>query len=643
MCGFVGFIDLKKSTRVERLNNLINLMTDRIIWRGPDSKGIWSNAKNGIALGHRRLSVIDLSNHGHQPMLSNCGSYVLAYNGEVYNFIEIRHKLRKEGVKFKSESDTEVVLEACLNWGVQRALRQFNGMFSFAFWDIKNERLTLARDRLGIKPLYWGKCSETIFFGSQPSTFEKHPNWNGEINKSSVASFLRHNYVPSPNSIYSNVQKLMPGHFLEIQKGKVISNQSYWHLDILSQKSNASSNISENEALEQFSVLLSNSIKSQMVADVPLGAFLSGGIDSSLVVALMQEHSANKIKTFSVGFENKNYDESDFAQQVAENLKTDHHKLTLNSKTAFECIEKIPEWFDEPFADSSQIPTYFVSKMARKEVTVVLSGDGGDELFAGYNRYFWANKIWKNIRYIPYATRNLSAQLIKSLPHDQWDALGQFASKFVEIKQLGNKAHKAADILSLRSSDEIYLNLISQWKDPSSVMLDGFEHYSQIRYFSDQIPNSTLMTKMQYLDLKTYLPDDILTKVDRSSMAVSLEARVPLLDHKLVEFAFSLPEKMRIKNGQSKWILRKVLSDYLPKELIDRPKMGFGIPLGDWLRSDFRDWAEDLLDKRKLDEGGYFSSEKVRQIWSEHVKNTGDFHYQLWPILMFQQWLERQK
>jgi len=643
MCGFVGFIDLNKSTGTERLNDIVDSMTNRIVWRGPDSKGIWSNAENGIAIGHRRLSVIDLSISGHQPMLSNCGRFVLAYNGEVYNFIEIRNILKKQGIRFKGNSDTEVVLEACVNWGVQKALKKFNGMFSFALWDIKSEKLTLARDRLGIKPLYWGKCGTTLFFGSQPSCFEQHPNWIGEIDRRSVASFLRHNYIPSPFSIYSKIQKLRPGYVLEIHNGEVRKNEAYWDVDIFSKKSECTAEISDNEALGRFGDLLSESIERQMVADVPLGAFLSGGIDSSLVVALMQQLSRNKIKTFSIGFKNENFDESGFAHKVAEHLKTEHHEFILEPKIAFECLDKMTQWYDEPFADSSQIPTYFVSKLAREEVTVVLSGDGGDELFAGYNRYLWASKIWNKIRYIPLPARYFSGKVIKSLTQEKWDSLGHIAPFIFETNQLGNKAHKVADILSANSLDEVYLNLISQLKEPSLVALDGTEHFSQIQYFGRRVQNSTLMTRLQYLDLKTYLPDDILTKVDRSTMATSLEARVPLLDHKLVEFAFSLPEHLRIKNGQSKWLMRQLLSNHLPQELINRPKMGFGIPLGDWLRADFRDWAEDLLEKRKLDEGGYFSTVKVRQIWSEHLKKTGDYHYQLWPILMFQHWMQRQK
>ena len=644
MCGFAGFIDLDTKYNAEDLKGFVTAMNDRIYWRGPDDFGTWVDAENGVALGHRRLSVIDLSPLGHQPMVSACGRYIIAYNGEVYNFPDLRSKLEASGKSFKSHTDTEVILEACAAWGVEATLKLLIGMFAFVLWDRQTQSLTLARDRLGIKPLYWGKQGNTLFFASQPGAFAAHPDWAYEIDRNALASYLRHSYVPAPQSIFQGIKKLEPGCFVEISVDGNERKTQYWDIRSIATTGTRNCNsYNDEEAIEALDAVLRDAVSKRMVADVPLGAFLSGGVDSSTVVALMQVQSDRPVKTFSIGFNEQGYDEAKYAKAVAKHLGTDHTELYVDSKHALEVLPNIPKWYDEPFSDSSQIPTYLVSEMTRKHVTVALSGDGGDELFAGYNRYFWGERLWNWFGRWPKPLRNLAASAIHGLAPQTWDQLFSMIPEKMCPPQPGDKIYKLAQLLSLDGQDALYRRLVSQWDDPARVVLNGEEYKGVIWDETVQNDIGSFSERMQLFDTLTYLPDDILTKVDRASMAVSLEARVPLLDHRVVEFAWGLPNHMKIRNGQGKWLLRQVLYKYVPKDLIERPKMGFGVPIDRWLRKDLRDWGEELLDPLRLHDEGYFNVDVIRKTWDEHQSGTRNWHYPLWTILMFQSWLEMQK
>jgi asparagine synthase (glutamine-hydrolysing) len=575
-------------------------------------------------------------------MVSACGRYVISYNGEVYNFLELRQRLNSEGVAFRGASDTEVIIEACAAWGMKRAVAEMIGMFAFAIWDKQTRRLTLVRDRLGIKPLYWGRSNGVIFFGSQPSAFFPHPDWHPEVDRSVLRSYLRHAYIPAPHSIYSGLGKLQPGHMVEIQSDGTASDSCYWSLqDRATQGTGNRIDVSDEEAVDQLDTLLRDATAKRMISDVPLGAFLSGGIDSSTIVALMQAQSDRPVRSFSIGFNADGYDEATHAKAVAQHLGTDHTELYIEPRDAMAVLPNLADWYDEPFADSSQIPTFLVSKMTRDHVTVALTGDGGDELFAGYNRYFWADRLWQRAGRFPKPARGLAASAIECLAPTSWDRLFAVLPDRVRPPHPGNNLHKLAEILRIDNQSQLYLRLVSQWNDPSELVRDEDElrgvlwDQSLITAFPD------FTERMQFLDGITYLPDDILAKVDRASMAVSLEARVPMLDHRVVDFAWRLPKSMKIRNNQGKWILRRVLDKYVPNALIDRPKMGFGVPIDQWLRGDLRDWAENLLSEKRLREDGFFDPKPIRDRWTEHLSGKKSSAYALWTILMFQAWHDR--
>ncbi|MDD5473282.1 MAG: asparagine synthase (glutamine-hydrolyzing) [Candidatus Methanoperedens sp.] len=647
MCGITGFLGLNHQ-KVNLLETTVKHMADTLNHRGPDDSGVWVDAETGIALGHRRLSILDLSSTGHQPMHSASGCYVIVFNGEIYNFKILRNELEPLGHKFCGHSDTEVMLAAISQWGLEVAVKRFNGMFAFALWDKQEQCLHLVRDRLGEKPLYYGWMGKTFLFGSELKALRAHPDFKENINRDALALYLRHNYVPSPYSIYKGIYKLPPGTILSLNRGNGISTPApipYWSAKEVAEYGVAKPFTgSVEEAIDQLDALLRETVKMRMEADVPLGAFLSGGVDSSLVVALMQTQSDIPVKTFSIGFNESEYNEANYAKAVAQHLGTDHTELYITPEQAMAVIPRLPTLYDEPFADSSQIPTFLVSQLARRYVTVSLSGDGGDELFAGYNRYVWGQNIYTKIGWMPKKLRHVVSTALTSLSPQAWEAVFQKMKCILpeKIKQQnpGDKLHKLSEILVADSPEAVYLYLVSHWKNPSSLVLGAYEPPTTISNPTHWANLSDFTQRMMYIDTVTYLPDDILVKVDRASMGVSLEARVPFLDHRVVEFVWRLPASMKIRNGQSKWLLRQVLYKYVPRELIERPKMGFGVPIDSWLRGPLREWAEVLLDEKRLREEGFFDPEPIKKKWSEHLSGKRNWQYYLWDVLMFQAWLE---
>jgi len=572
-------------------------------------------------------------------MQSASNRLVITYNGELYNGAELRLELEKGGIRFRGHSDTEIVVEACAAWGVDGAVRRLSGMFAFALWDSEEKALYLARDRVGIKPLYWGRQGATLFFGSQLKAFRPHPGWRPEIDRNAVATYIRFGYVPSPYAIYKGMAKLNPGHMMRIDRTGEPTISRYWNIDdIAAVGQHACTEFTDDEATDNLERVLRDSVKRHLISDVPTGAFLSGGIDSSLVAALMQAESSQPIKTFSLGFTEAAYDEAIHARSVAHHIGSDHTELYITPKDAIEIIPGLPDWYDEPFADSSQIPTFLVSRLARKDVTVALSGDGGDELFAGYNRYLWGDRLRRGLMWVPAPVRGKIADALGGIPSALWDRVFTAVPESRRPPQAGGKMQKLAGLLTLSDREALYRHLVSQWQKPEELLRGGEELPTALddAALSQRIPD--YLSWMQLMDMRGYLPDDILTKIDRASMAVSLEARVPLLDPQVVDFAWSLPRKMKIRHGDSKWLPRRVLYRHVPKALVDRPKMGFGVPIGDWLRNELRDWAEDLLSEKRLEDGGIFDAAPVRQMWDEHVAGRQNRQYPLWVILMFQAW-----
>lgn len=641
MCGIAGLLNAPGAASAAELERQAQAMGDAIAHRGPDGYGVWSCPEAGLALCHRRLSIIDLSPAGHQPMTSGNGRYVVTYNGEVYNFQELRAELTSKGVTFRGHSDTEVMLEAFAAQGIEPTLKRLIGMFTIGLWDRENRTLTLIRDRLGIKPVYWLKLGGLFIFGSELKALRAHPGWQPRIDRRAVASYLKHNYVPAPHTIYEGVFKLEPGSILTLPWGGEPTVRRFWDARSVVRAGKCRPVTgSDHELTDQLEKLLKDAVQRRMIADVPLGAFLSGGVDSSTVVALMQSANVARVKTFSIGFDISDYNEAPHAAAVARHLNTDHTELTVTADEVFDTIPRLAQIYDEPFADSSQIPTLLVSALARQHVTVALSGDGGDELFAGYNRYQLALRLWRALSLLPHPARRAMAASIRAVSPDRWSRLLSGLPARMRPDAMGDKLHKAADVLAQADNSAIYRRLITHW-EPTSVM-PGVEEYDTV--LSDTTVTSDLpnfLDQMQFLDLVTYLPDDILTKVDRASMAVGLEARVPLIDHRVVEFAWQLPYHAKLRNGTTKWLLRQVLYRYVPKELIERPKMGFGIPLGEWLRGPLRDWAEDLLSERRLNEAGLLNTARVRQIWQEHLSGQRNWQYLIWNALMLEAWRER--
>ncbi|MFB2933857.1 asparagine synthase (glutamine-hydrolyzing) [Aerosakkonemataceae cyanobacterium BLCC-F154] len=649
MCGLTGFFDTAQQMPIHNMVSVVQNMSDTLAHRGPDDRGIWTDAEKGIALGHRRLAILDLSPEGHQPMLSADGRYVIAFNGEIYNFLELRNQLQPLGHHFRGYSDTEIMLASFSEWGVERSLKRFNGMFAFALWDRWERVLYLGRDRLGEKPLYYGFLGRTLVFGSELKALKAYPNFPTEINRDALLLLLQFSYIPAPYSIYQNIYKLPPGTFLTCS-GRNFPSQPvpYWSARTAAELGVANPLIgSEAEIEEQFEALLKDAVKLRMLADVPLGAFLSGGIDSSTVVALMQAQSSQPVKTFTIGFHEQAYNEAYYAQQVAQHLGTNHTELYVTPKETLAVIPKLPSLYDEPFADPSQIPTYLLSQLTREYVTVSLSGDGGDELFAGYDAYFWCRRLWQTVGWIPPALRQIAASGLVSVSPQTWNWLFERINPLLPTKvrfsHSGYRLHRLAEALASPDTETMYVNLASRWKDAKTTVIGTSDPVTTLsdRQSWAQLPDFT--QRMMYLDLVSYLPDDILVKLDRASMGVSLEGRIPLLDHRVIEFAWRVPLSMKIRGTQSKWLLRQILYKYVPKNLVERPKSGFGIPIDRWLREPLRDWAEALLDEQRLRQEGFFHPQAIRQKWTEHLSGSRDWQYSLWNVLMFQAWLSEQK
>ncbi|RDV03126.1 asparagine synthase (glutamine-hydrolyzing) [Undibacter mobilis] len=640
MCGIAGLLNAS-ARGANSLERLAKAMGDAVAHRGPDDYGVWSDPDTGVAMTQRRLSIVDLSPAGHQPMISANGRYVIVYNGEIYNFLELRAELEARGVAFRGHSDTEVMLEAFAAYGIEATVKRLIGMFAIAVWDKGERTLTLVRDRLGIKPLYWAKFGGLFIYGSELKALRVCPGWEPRVDRRAVASYLRHDYVPAPHTIYEGVQQLEPGTILTLPWGGEPKIARFWNAREIAR--NGISNTlagSDAELTDRLEALLTDAVQRRMIADVPLGAFLSGGVDSSTVVALMQKVNASPVKTFSIGFDIPDYNEAQYAASVARHLKTDHTELTVTSQQARDVIPKLADMYDEPFADSSQIPTYLVSALTRQHVTVALSGDGGDELFAGYTRYQLAERMWRGLSLMPLPARRGLAASIRTLSPDRWTRL--LAGLPARLRQvaIGDRLHKFAEVLDQPDSQAVYRRLVTHW-EPGSVMPNADEYNTVLADPAVTAEFPDLLNRMQFLDLVTYLPNDILTKVDRASMAVALEARVPLIDHRVVEFAWQLPRHAKIRNGTSKWLLREVLYRHVPKELIERPKMGFGIPLGDWLRGPLRDWAENLLDERRLTDTGLLDARRVREVWQEHLSGKRNWQYLIWNVLMLEAWRDR--
>jgi asparagine synthase (glutamine-hydrolysing) len=648
MCGIAGFLDTTLRNPAEILRTTARRMGEAIRHRGPDDAGIWVDAAAGIALAHRRLSILDLSPAGHQPMFSASGRYVIVFNGEIYNFQELREELGKSNnapLRFRGHSDTEVLLACFESWNVKPTLSRLNGMFAFALWDRRERILYLGRDRLGEKPLYYGWMGGVFLFGSELKALRAHPRFEAEINRDALALSLRHSCIPAPHAIYRGVQKLLPGTFLGVTN-TTLANPApvpFWSLRRIAEDAIADPfRGSEREAVEQLGILLRDAVRMRMLSDVPLGAFLSGGVDSTLVTSLMQAESSRPIKTFSIGFSEGEYDEARNAARVAQYLGTEHTELHVTPQEAMAVIPSIPAIYDEPFADSSQIPTFLLSRMARQHVTVGLTGDGGDEVFCGYTRHIWSHRLWKFIHAMPQTLRRAAAAALLSVSPEAWDSLFHvfypFLPTAMKHRLPGQKLHKLARLVALGSVESVYQTLVSHWNDPTGIVIGAVEPPTVITTPGDWAKLPQFTQQMMFLDTLTFLPDDMLTKVDRASMAVGLEARVPLLDHRVVEFAWRLPMSMKLRGHQGKWILRELLDRYVPRLLVERPKSGFSIPLDRWLRGELRDWAESLLSERRLREDGFFQVRPIREKWAEHLSGKQAWQHELWDILMFQAW-----
>ncbi len=649
MCGIAGFV-VNHESKLD-LTSITKKMADMISHRGPDDSGVWVDETSQVAFGHKRLSILDLSMAGHQPMNSKCCRYTLIFNGEIYNHKDIRIKLQETSASlldWKGHSDTETLLAAIVNWGVEKTLNECVGMFAIALWDRDEEILTLARDRLGEKPLYYGWQNNTFMFGSELKALKVHPDFIGEIDRNSLTLFLRYNYIPAPYSIYKGISKLSPGSFLQfpIKNKELISVTPYWSLTQVAVNGQRKPlNCSDGEAVSLLENCLGDAIEDQLIADVPLGAFLSGGVDSSLIVSMMKDRSTKPIKTFTIGFDESEFNEAGHAKEIAKHIGTEHSELYISPQDALDVIPQLPQLYDEPFADSSQIPTFLVAKMASSEVKVVLSGDGGDELFGGYNRYLWSRSIRNKTSWMPKSVLHGLGYTLGKISTPTWDRINNSTSGLIpsqyRVAKMGDKIHKVARQLTVNTDFDLYRGLVSQWQNPADIVIGGNELDLQITEEGIEKISEDIEHRMMFMDTSTYLPDDILCKVDRASMGVSLEARVPLLNHNVVELAWQMPLHMKIRDGQSKWVLRELLYRHIPKKLIDRPKQGFALPIDAWLRGPLREWAESLLEETRLKNEGFFHPRPIRIAWEEHLKGN-NMHNQLWGILMFQAWLEKE-
>ena len=659
MCGIAGLL-IPGSGDANEITATLQNMTRSLAHRGPDAEGFWREGE--VALGHRRLSILDLSDAGAQPMQSKSGRFVIVFNGEIYNHLDMRRDLAVDGATFdwRGHSDTETLLAGITHWGLDETLQRAKGMFALALWDRSEKRLFLARDRMGEKPLYWGWAGQALVFGSELKALRAHPDCPRDVCRDALAQYLRFMYVPAPRSIHPGLYKLEPGTILTVDGAPPsrppeepirpgghhgsISVRRYWDLNAEIEASAQNQIEGKGDAVAALGEVLGKAVQRQMISDVPLGAFLSGGVDSSAIVALMQAQSARPVQTFTIGFDKTTFDESPYAAAVASHLGTEHTKLHVTDADARDVIPLLPDLYDEPFADSSQIPTYLVSRAARQHVTIALSGDGGDELFGGYNRYIRGPGLWKRLSKVPKPLRQVSGHAAQALPEKAWDMIGVvyncLSPGSAGVSGLGTKVHRLSERLRLTDSlDDLYRNMASTWIEPETVMAGNisetpFQLDDPLPTFGAEDPAMQMMLQ----DMRSYLPDDILCKVDRAAMGVSLETRTPFLDPDVITLSTRLPMAMKIRDGQGKWALRQVLYQHVPREMIERPKKGFAIPIGIWLRGSLRDWAEELLSHEQLKKDGFFDPDIVRQTWAEHLSERRDWTARLWAILIFQAW-----
>jgi asparagine synthase (glutamine-hydrolysing) len=624
-------------------------MADALTHRGPDAHGLWVEPDQGVAFGHRRLSVVDLGPGGAQPMASSDGRFVLNYNGELYNHQNLRKHLAGSGAAFRGSSDTEVVVEAVVAWGLLPALEAFEGMFAFALWDRERRELHLVRDRFGEKPLYFGWVGKRLAFASELKSIYLLPEFRAEIDRDAVALYLRHNCIPAPHTIYRGLSKLLPGQLVTVdagvRPGGILPTRAYWSAREAIEDARRRPLVGTDDSMiDQFESVLSESVAARMLADVPVGAFLSGGVDSSTVVALMQRHSSKPVRTFTVGFSDRAFDESTEAAAVAAHLGTDHTPLDVTDSDAIEIVPDLPDFWDEPFGDVSAIPMHLVSRLARSQVTVALSGDGGDELLAGYNRHAWLENLWRRSSILPAPVRRMAGSALVRLPPALIDGGARVAMAIPPHRQIRNatsKVAKTARVLAARDPEEAYLSLVSYWEGAESMVIGAGPSVSMASRPSEWPALDGITEQMLWLDLVSYLPDDILTKLDRAAMATSLETRVPFLDRTVFDLAWRLPMQAKLREGTTKWILRQVLARHVPPELFERPKMGFGFPIGSMLRGPLRAWAEELLDERRLRLQGLLDPEPIRRAWQQHLQGRRDLALELWAVLALQAWLER--
>jgi asparagine synthase (glutamine-hydrolysing) len=648
VCGIAGILDPTASTGADRLGAVASMMASTLVHRGPDDSGVWVDADAGVAFGHQRLAVLDLGMGGSQPMISSSGRWVMAYNGEIYNHLEVRHRLEQAGTIFRSNSDTEVLVAAVERWGIDRALEACEGMFAVALWDRRDRELHLIRDRFGEKPLYYGWLGKVFAFGSELKALSALPGFGAELNRRAVGLYLRHNCIPAPDTIWQGVRKLLPGHLVTLRSpslGVLPEQRCYWSAaDAVTRARQDPWTGSDLEMTDQVESALSDAVAARTIADVPVGAFLSGGIDSSTIVALMQRHASAPVRTFTVGFADRSFDESSEAAAVAAHLGTDHTAVHVGDAEAIDVIPHLADIWDEPFADVSQIPTYLVSRVARHDVTVSLSGDGGDELFAGYNRHAWLDRLWGRVAAVPTGARRTAGSALSSVPPGVIDRAAR-ATRLLpvgwQVRNPSSKVAKLARVLAASDPEDAYRALTTHWDDTTSLVL-GNEHGDMAEKRSESpVFAGGITEQMLWSDLVGYLPDDILAKVDRAAMAVSLETRVPFLDRGILDLAWRLPLDAKLRGNQTKWVLRRVLERHVPAALVERPKMGFGLPIGPWLRGVLAPWAEHLLDERRLREQGLLDPAPIRRAWDLHRTGRRDMGYELWDVLVLQSWMDR--
>ena len=645
MCGIAGCIDARRSMSAQELESTAAAMARAVRHRGPDGHGTWVDPERGVALGHQRLSIVDLSAAGHQPMVSSDGRFVLTFNGEIYDHPRIRRRLAQVGATFRGHSDTEVLLEAIARWGLVPTLEDLDGMFALALWDRSEHRLSLARDRMGEKPLYYGWMGSSFLFGSELKALRAHPDFKGHVDPSSVAAFLRLNCVPGTSSIYEGVAKVGAGELVEIDpSSRECRAVTYWSVADVARRGAHDPLLDADEALTELDALLGDAVARRMVADVPVGAFLSGGVDSALMVALATEQHAGPVNTFTIGFDDAAFDEAPHARAIASHLGTAHTEHYVSPGDALALVPELATMYDEPFADSSQIPTHLLAQITRQHVTVSISGDAGDELFGGYDRYRLFVSLWERMGRLPAPSRRAAAWAIRTRPASWWskriDSLAPVLPRTMRPHRAGEKLHKLARVLRTSDEQDAYRVLFSQWQDPTEVVRGASERTTALSdpgAWPDELP---LAARPRLVDQLLYLPDDILVKVDRATMAVGLEARVPMLDHRVVELAWRMPPSLLHRDGRGKWPLRALLARRVPVALFDRPKQGFAVPIATWLRGPLREWAEDLLDPRNLDDG-LLDTEVIGALWRSHLARDDDWAgaYDLWAVLMLQSWL----